>query len=164
MKRNIARTTFVIISVVTLCMSLASAAYAEDNGSCSTETVAGTWAYTYTGTLLLPTATVPAAAVGSFTEDEKGNFAGSQNRSVGGVSAQETLTGTITVNADCTGTLNANVYQSGKVVRSAVIAVIYDNNRRHLRAIFQSLTLPNGTNVPVVITIDGMRLTSGHDD
>ncbi len=163
MKCNIARTTFVIISAVTICMALASAAYAEDGGSCSTAKVAGKWAYTYTGTVIFPTA-IPVATVGSFTQDTKGNLAGSQNRSLGGVSAQETITGTVTVNGDCTGTLNANVYQSGQLVRTAVIDLVYDNNRRHLRAIFQSATLPDGTNLPVVITIDGMRITSGHDD
>jgi hypothetical protein len=164
MKSNLPKTTLVIISVVTLCMSLASAAHAQDNQSCSTANVAGKWAYTYTGTLILPTAAVPVAAVGGFTQDANGNMSGSQNRSVGGASAQETVTGTITVNSDCTGTLDANVYQSGQLVRSAVIALVYDNNRRHFRAIFQSLTLTDGTNVPVVITIDGTRLSSRHDD
>jgi hypothetical protein len=164
MKRNIARTTFVIISAVTLCMGLVPAAHAEDNGSCSTATVAGKWGYTYTGTIFLPTGAVPAASVGSFTQDTKGNLAGSQNRSVGGAYAQETVTGTVTVNRDCTGTLNANVYQSGQLVRTAVIDLVYDNNRTHLRAIFQSATLTDGTDLPVVITIDGMRLSLGHND
>jgi hypothetical protein len=148
----------VIISVVTLGMGLATAANAEDNGICSLANVAGKWAYTYTGTLFTPTAAVPLASVGSFTQDAKGNMAGSQNRSVGGTWALETVTGTITLNSDCTGTLDANVYESGQFVRSAVIPLVYDNNRKHLRAIFQSLTLPDGTNVPVVITIDGTRL------
>jgi hypothetical protein len=102
--------------------------------------------------------------VGTYIQDTKGNFAASQNRSVGGAFAQETVTGTVTVNRDCTGTLNANVYQSGQLVRTAVIDLVFDNNRRHLRAIFQSASLPDGTNLPVVITIDGMRLSTGHDD
>jgi hypothetical protein len=164
MKRNIASTTLVIISVVALCMSLASAARGEDNASCSTSSVAGKWGYTYTGTIFLPTGAAPVATVGSFSLDTKGNFAGSQNRSVGGAYAQETVAGTITVNGDCTGTLNANVYQSGQLVRTAVIDLVFDNNRRHLRAIFQSASLPDGTNLPVVITIDGLRLFHGDGD
>lgn len=163
MKRNIARTTFVIISAAAICMALASVAYADNGGSCSTGNVAGKWAYTYTGTVIFPTA-IPVATVGSFTLDTKGNLSGSQNRSLGGAPAQETVTGTVTVNSDCTATLNANVYQSGQLARTAVIELVFDNNRRHLRAIFQSATLPDGTNLPVVITIDGMRITSGHDD
>jgi hypothetical protein len=164
MKRNIASTTLVIISVVTLCMGLASAAYAEYNGGCSAASVAGKWGYTYTGTIILPTGAVPVATVGSFTLDTKGNFAASQNRSVGGGYAQETATGTLTVKGDCTGSLNANVYQSGQLVRTAVIDLVFDNNRRHLRAIFQSASLPDGTNLPVVITIDGLRLFRGEGD
>src|SRR6202165_3038198 len=113
MKRNIASTTLTIISVVTLCMGLACAPDAEHNGRCSAANVAGKWAYTYTGTIILPTAAVPVATVGSFTLDTHGNVTATQNRSVGGVYAQETVTGTITVKGNCTGTLNANVYQSG---------------------------------------------------
>jgi hypothetical protein len=161
MKRNIASTTLIIISVVTLCMRLASAAYAEDNGSCSAASVAGKWGYTYTGTIILPTGAVPVATVGTYTQDTKGNFAATQNRSVGGAYAQETVTGTLTVNGDCTGTLHGNVYQSGQLVRTAVIDLVFDNNRRHLRAIFQSASLPDGTNLPVVITVDGLRLFRG---
>ena len=164
MKRHVARTTLAIIFVVTLCMGLASAAYAADIGSCSTASVAGKWAYTYTGTIILPTGAVPVATVGSFTLDTKGNFTATQNRSVGGDYAQETVTGTITVKGNCTGTLNANVYQSGQLVRTAVIDLVFDNDRQHLRAIFQSASLPDGTNLPVVITIDGLRLFRGEDD
>jgi hypothetical protein len=164
MKRNITSTTLLIISVVTLCMGLASAAYAEDNGRCSSANVAGKWAYTYTGTIILPTAAVPVATVGSFTLDTHGNFTAIQNRSVGGAYAQETVTGTVAVNGDCTGTLNANVYQSGQLVRTAVIDLVFDNDRQHLRAIFQSASLPDGTNLPVVITIDGLRLFRGDGD
>jgi hypothetical protein len=164
MKRNIASTTLVIISVVTLCMGLASAAYAEDNGRCSAANVAGKWGYTYTGTIILPTAAVPVATVGTFTLDTHGNFTATQNRSIGGAYAQETVTGTVTVKDNCTGTLNANVYQSGQLVRTAVIDLVFDNNRQHLRAIFQSVSLPDGTNLPVVITIDGLRLFRGEGD
>ena len=164
MERNIERTTLMIISVVTLCMGLASAAYAEDNGRCSSANVAGKWAYTYTGTIILPTAAVPVATVGSFTLDTNGKFTATQNRSVGGAYAQETVIGTVAVNADCTGTLNANVYQSGQLVRIAVIDLVFDNNRQHLRAIFQSASLPDGTNLPLVITIDGLRIFRGDGD
>jgi hypothetical protein len=43
--------------------------------------------------------------------------------------------------------------------RTAVIALVYDQSLNHVRGIFQSLTLPDNTNVPVVLTIDGDRLT-----
>src|SRR2546425_8606934 len=39
----------------------------------------------------------------------------------------------------------------------------FDNNVNHGRSLFESLTLPNGTNVPVVITIDSTRLFPRED-
>jgi hypothetical protein len=48
--------------------------------------------------------------------------------------------------------------QGAALVRTAVIDLVFDNNRQHLRAIFQSASLPDGTNLPVVITIDGLRI------
>ncbi len=71
--------------------------------------------------------------------------------------------GSISLNSDCTGTLNANVYQDGEPQRTAVIALVFDNNVNHGRSLFESLTLPNGTNVPVVITIDSTRLFPRED-
>jgi hypothetical protein len=38
------------------------------------------------------------------------------------------------------------------------LAAVYVDNTKHARGIFQSLTLPEGNNVPVVITIDYARL------
>ena len=42
--------------------------------------------------------------------------------------------------------------------RTGVLAMAYDNNQNHGRGIFQSLTLPDGTNIPVVITLDSARV------
>jgi hypothetical protein len=50
------------------------------------------------------------------------------------------------------------VFVNGQLQRTAVLAGTYDNNRKDARYIFQSLTLPNGTNVPVVITADAAKL------
>jgi len=72
----------------------------------------------------------------------------------------EDITGNVTVNADCTATATINVLVNGQLQRSTVLALVYDSNGNHVRMIFQSLTLPDGTNVPVVITIDGNRLVS----
>jgi len=52
------------------------------------------------------------------------------------------------------------VLVNGQLQRTAVLALVYDSNGNHVRMIFQSVTLPDGTNVPVVITIDGNRLTT----
>jgi hypothetical protein len=126
---------------------------------CSLAGVAGKWGYTYTGTIILPTGAVPVAAVGRFTLDADGNVSGMQTRSNGGVSAKETITAKVTVNADCTGTGNFNVYQSSQLVRSAVLALVFDDDSREIRAIFESLTLTNGPSLPVVITINAKKIS-----
>jgi hypothetical protein len=120
---------------------------------CSTAKAAGDWAYTYTGSIF-----VPAGAVGRYHQDAAGNITGSQVRSVGGSSAAEDISGTVTVNADCTAAATINVLVNGELQRTAVIAAAYDTNLNHARDIFQSLTLANGTNVPVALTADVARL------
>ena len=59
-----------------------------------------------------------------------------------------------------TGIPTLNVFQNGELQRSAVLALVYDSDGNHARMIFQSLTLPDGTNVPVVLTVDASRLAS----
>jgi hypothetical protein len=134
---------------------------------CSLASVAGKWGYTYRGTIVLTTGGVPVAAVGRFTLDADGNLSGTQTRSNGGVSAEETITAKVTVNADCTATGNFSVYQpqNGQLVpvRTAVLAFVFDDDSRELRAIFESLTLVNGPapqSLPVVITVNGKKIGS----
>jgi hypothetical protein len=158
MKRTIGQTTLAIVFFATLHLCLAPAMRAQDEGGCSNATVAGNWGYTYTGTIILPTGIVPVAAVGRFTLDAGGNLSGMQIRSNGGSSSQETIMAKITVNADCTGSGNFNVYQSGQLVRTAVLAFVFDDDSRELRAIFESLTLTNGSTLPVVITVEARKI------
>lgn len=127
---------------------------------CSTASMAGDWAYTYTGTIFTSAAPLTAASVGRFSQDSSGNVTGIQTRSVNGDSALEDITGTISVNRDCTGTATINVQVDGQLQRTAVLALVYDADSNHVRIIFQSLTLPDGTILPVVITADGNRLSS----
>ena len=82
---------------------------------------------------------------------------------MGGQFANETLgPGTWTVNSDCTGTLTAKVFVSGVLVRTSVLSFVVDDNLREVRVVQQSLTLPDGTNVPVVITFEGRRIFDNH--
>jgi len=127
---------------------------------CSLLSTAGKWAYTYTGTILTPNGGVPAAAVGHYIQDSEGNISGSQTRSVAGSSGVEDISGTVTVNRDCTASATINVSVNGQLQRTATLGLVFDSNGNHVRMIFQSLKLPDGTNVPVVPTIDGNRLFS----
>jgi hypothetical protein len=145
--------------VATAIAMIAATALPAHAANCSQAGPAGHWAYTYTGTIFTANGALPAASVGQYTQDAAGNVVGSQTRSVAGISGVEDISGTVAVNPDCTATASINVLVNGQLQRSAVLAVVYDTNGNHARMIFQSLTLPDGTNVPVVITLDASRLT-----
>ncbi len=133
MKRKITR--MLMPACLVLILSVISAPLQAQASHCSTAGATGKWAYTYTGTIFTPSGPVPAASVGHFTEDASGNLTGSQTRSVAGSS-----------------------FVNGQLQRTAVLAVVFDRNMNHARGIFESLVLPNGTNVPVVITSDNSRM------
>lgn len=128
---------------------------------CNLANVAGNWDYTYTGTIFTQNGPLPAAAVGHFHQDGAGNITGSQVRSVAGQSGAEDISGRVAVNGDCTATATISVFVNGQLQRTAVLAADYDTNRKHARYIFQSLTLPDGTDVPAVITADLSRQFPG---
>jgi len=128
--------------------------------SCSSRNQAGNWAYTYSGTIFTTSGALPLASVGHFRQDAAGHLHGTQTRSVAGSSGLEDISGTIAVSRDCSATGTINVLVGGQLQRTAVLAVVYDQDGNHVREIFESLTLPDGTNLPVVITIDGNRVTT----
>lgn len=154
MKPNTAHTTLTIVFCVALLAGLAPAAHAT---ACSTATVAGNWAATLTGTLILPTGPVPVSAILRATADEEGNLTGSEARSVGGGYADETLSGSWAINADCTGTATVNFYEAGQLARASVVTIVFDDHSKELRMVQKSLTLPDGTQVPVVVTVEGKK-------
>ncbi len=95
MKRNIRRTTLLMVFFATLFFSMARAMRADDR--CSTAKAAGDWGHTYTGTLILRAGAVPLAALARWTQDAEGNFSGTQTRTLNGSVAEETFTGAVTV-------------------------------------------------------------------
>lgn len=125
---------------------------------CSTDTVAGSWGFTLTGTLILPSGSVPVAAVLRGTADTEGNVTGTEARSVGGGYADETFTGKWTVNSDCTATASVSFYEAGQLVRVSLVTIVFDGNSREVRMVQKSLTLPDGTQLPVVVTVEGRKI------
>lgn len=121
--------------------------------SCSLTGVAGKYGYTTSGSI--PTLG-PFAAVGTVTLEPSGNFAGTQMTSINGALVAETVSGSYTVNADCTGTAIVNVFHGGVLARTTNLNVVFDNNQRELRAIF----LTAGT----VLTIDGRKMFNEDED
>ena len=130
------------------------------HAACSAATAAGAYGFTTAGTLILPGGPAPVAAVGLITFQLNGDVSGSQDRSVGGVFAHETITGSLTVNRDCTVLLSANVYDSnGQLVRTSTIDGVLVNNGKEIRAIFESVVAqPSGAVLPAILTIEAVRI------
>jgi hypothetical protein len=158
MKRNIVSGTLGSILLATLSLALSPAANAQQSGGCSTAGAAGQWGYAYTGTIFLPSGAAQLAAVGRYSQDQAGHAIGRQTRSVGGVTAEEVVKGTIAVQPDCTATAVIRVYAGGKLQRTGYLNIVYVNGMKQSRWIFEALVLPDKTNVPVVITADMNRL------
>jgi len=131
---------------------------------CSLKGAAGSYAFTLNGVVITQTGSVPLAAVGRANLDAAGNASGTEARSVGGGYADETFTGTYTVNSDCTGTATLKFFESGNLVRTSVLSIIFDNNEREIRMVQKSLTLPNNVVLPVVITVEARRIFNEDED
>jgi hypothetical protein len=88
---------------------MASTANAQNKG-CSNATLTGTYAYTSTGTITSPPALAgPVAEVGMQIFDGNGSTKAAPMLSSGGTIMQLVISGTYTVNADCTGTMTLQV-------------------------------------------------------
>jgi hypothetical protein len=155
MKHNVIRTMLMLSSFAVL---LASSVPAAQASTCTMASATGNWGLSLTGTLLLPSGPVPAAAVIRVTLNMNGTLTGTEARSVGGGYADETAGGTWSVNADCTGTATVNFYEAGQLVRTSAVSFVIDDNSKEIRMVQKSLTLPDGTQVPVVVTVEGHKL------
>ena len=115
---------FLGITLLALFASHAQAAPCSLNGA------AGKYGFTLTGVVITQAGAIPIAAVGGANLDASGNATGVESRSVGGGFADETFTGSYTVNPDCTGTLTLQIVQFGVTVHSYF--VIDDSGREFL--------------------------------
>jgi hypothetical protein len=164
MKRKVLRTKLALFLGAGFALSMTTSARADIHNHCSNATAGGKWAFTSTGSLILPTGPVQVAAVATFTQDATGNLIGSQTRSLNGDVADETFTGKATVNSDCTATYVVDVFLSGVLARTTTVHVVFDDNARSARGIFTSLVLPNGASLPTVLTLDARRLFPKEQD
>jgi hypothetical protein len=151
MKRNIARRTLVILSIATLYMSLAATAQAQ-GPSCSLALAAGKYGGSDSGTVI---SIGPRAAVFQLTADASGNINGKVTASLNGSVTRTTLSGTYTVNPDCTGTTSFDEFdQLGNKILSATEDLVWDDNMREVRLVFTSAVLqPSG--IPLAAVISG---------
>jgi hypothetical protein len=72
--------------------------------------------------------------------------------------ADETISGTFHVNADCTETFDAQVFQNGTLVRTATLSVVLDDDGQAARGIFKSLAQADGTPLPNVLSVDARKV------
>lgn len=129
------------------------------HASCTNATVLGNWGFTGTGVIILPSGPVPVGAVGNVRFDLEGNISGSQDRSVGGGEAHETIAGTYAISGDCALSITANVYDDGGTLqRTTILKGIVVSNGKETRMIYQTITLPNGDPLPAVLTLDANKV------
>jgi len=151
-----APTVLVIVIVTTFVMSMAAAAHAQDS-ACKLARAAAKYAFADNGTVV---GVGPRMAVGIFTLDSAGNLNGKATSSLNGTIADESFSGTYTVNSDCTGTFN-NVQirdLSGNLLLTITANLAWDDNMKQLRAIFTSAALPDGTSLLTVISADARKM------
>ena len=149
MKCSIAR-TFTMAAVTALALAISPTAIADDKG-CSNATLRGTFAYTSTGFITAPPAFAgPFAEAGTQVFDGRGGTTAAVTLSQNGNILPVSITGTYTVNPDCTGTFTLQVSPIDVTVH--VFFVIDDSGNG-----FQAIETDPG----LVITRVGRRLFPG---
>src|SRR5215471_2396805 len=98
MKKKIAQTALAVLFAIGVIASVAAPAHAWDH-PCSLAGAAGNWSLTDQGTVV---GVGPRTAVGTFTLDGAGDLTnGVGTSSLNGSIAEETFSGTYTVNSNC---------------------------------------------------------------
>jgi hypothetical protein len=105
--------------------------------ACSAAGVAGAWGYTNAGSIPARGA-FAFVSVGRAVLDASGKASGNQTTSLNGAIFQETITGSFTVNADCTGTAVVNVFQGQTLVRTSLLDLVFVDNMNEARGIVLS--------------------------
>ena len=155
MRHRIAPITLALV-FATLSLSAAAAAQAR-NSRCSLARAAGTYGFSTSGTIVDVGSRV---SEGTITLDAAGNVTGRATSSLNGTVAGEKFSGTYTLNSDCTGRFNNLEIRdlSGNLLLTVAADGTWDDNMRQLRGIFTSATLPDGTSLLTVISIEGRKM------
>jgi hypothetical protein len=153
------------VVVLVLAFGVGAVAAPARAGHCSNAKSAGNYGLTLSGTLIIPgVGPAPIAAVVRVKLEADGTVSGTEARNVGGEYADETFTGTFTVNSDCTGTTTLNFFEAGQLVRISVLSFVIDDDSEEIRMVQKSLTLPNGATIPVILTAEGRRISRNDED
>ena len=152
-RRNPALCGPLMILAISLLLTITAPAQAE-GPSCSLSRAAANWTITDSGTVI---GIGPRAALGRFTLTADGSLLnGVATSSLNGTIADETFYGTYTVNSDCRGTINIEVF-SGDIELFAVSAdFLFDDRVQRLNGIFTSVVTSTGT-LPSAIAVEARR-------
>jgi hypothetical protein len=153
MKRTFFAKTFAFTVGAALALSLAPTVKADDKG-CSNAILRGTFAYTSTGSIATPPAIAgPFVEVGTQSFDGNGGTTATAMSSQNGNISPLTVTGTYTVNPDCTGTMTLQVTFPGIPAFPVDVYFVVDDGGDEFQAI--------ETDAGLVITRIGRRLFKG---
>jgi opacity protein-like surface antigen len=153
MRCNIARLTIAVLSSAVLLAIIAPAAPAA---TCSTARAAGTYGVSDSGTVV---GIGPRATVSLLTLEVAGNIKAKVTASLNGSVTRSMLSGTYTVNPDCTGTASFSEFdQSGNLILTATADLVWDDNMREIRFIFTSVALADGTPLATVMSGNARKL------
>ena len=156
MKHKTVRTTLTGLFAAVLIAGLGLPAYAKDH-ACSLAGAAGTYGVSDSGTII---GIGPRAAVALLTLDEAGSISGTVTASLNGTVSTGTLSGTYAVNSDCTGSTTFGEYdQSGNLLITATVALVWDADMQEFRFLFTSAVLPNSTSLSTVINGDARKVS-----
>jgi hypothetical protein len=144
------RRTSIIVSVCFLVLAgVAGSLRADDHHPCSMRGVAGTFGYVVTG---VRNGVGPVAGTGQLTFQRDGAVTGGkQTVSFNGVVADETYSGTWTVNSDCSGSFEV-VVDSPIAPRTSHLDMIFVDDANTIKAIFTD----DGT----ILTADAKRISA----
>lgn len=154
MQSNITWTKLPLLSYAVL-LALLAPAHAL---TCSRANTAGKYGVSDSGSII---GLGPRAAVARLTFDSVGNVSGNVTASMNGPIAKTTLSGTYTVNPDCTGTSTFNEFDlSGNLILTATADLVWDDNMREVRFLFTSVVLVDGTSLATAINGSARKVSS----
>jgi hypothetical protein len=101
--------------------------------SCSLSNIAGSYAFTASGSLS-PSTDTPFAVAGVLNIDANGNASGSDTANGLGLVVARTFTGSVTVNSDCTGTVNLT-FVGAPFDGLAAANIVFEDGRKGIRGV-----------------------------
>jgi hypothetical protein len=141
-----------VLSIHSPITKAATPVAAQRGGTCSYRSVEGKWGYSYFG---ITQDSGPIMSAGAFSLDNEGNFSGKETVDFGGSILDLTLSGSFTVNSDCTGSFTVNAFQDGALINTQTLDAVWVDNSNAIRMI------PRDTDLDFIV--DGKKMFPSGD-